>query len=104
MQYRRIFAVGLLVVAQAALPASVMAEAGDLPPEDDTPEEVLRLEEPGYANSMVSGERLSLGDYARLETELQAAQETRPQISSKIKDLIFLLRLRKVLRTFLPFF
>ncbi|MBC8120851.1 MAG: hypothetical protein H7Y22_03315 [Gemmatimonadaceae bacterium] len=70
---------------------------------EDTPEEVLRLEEPDYAFSPVDGTRLTLGEYAHLQAELAEAQEVAPQISPRIKQLIFLLKARKVLRTFLPF-
>ncbi|MBC7883690.1 MAG: glutathione S-transferase [Anaerolineae bacterium] len=75
-----------------------------LPSADDTPEEVLRLEDPGYGNSMINGDKLNLGEYARLSAELQDSIEPAPKISQKLKDLIFLLKIRKLLRTFLPFF
>ncbi len=93
----------LLVVCTGALPATAQT-IYPLPSADDIPEEVLRLEDPGYGNSMINGEKLNLGEYARLSTELQDSIEPAPQISPKIKNLIFLLKIRKLLRTFLPFF
>lgn len=93
--------IGWLLVGPPAFAQST--QPYPLPPVEDTPEEILRLEDPGYGRSPVNGERLSLGEYARLSSELQEAQQVKPQISPKIKNLIFLLRVRKFLRTFLPF-
>jgi hypothetical protein len=93
----------ILCVCQGALPAFAQT-VYPLPPAEDIPEEVLRLEDPGYGNSMITGEKLNLGEYARLSAELQDSIEPEPQISPKIKNLIFLLKIRKLLRTFLPFF
>jgi hypothetical protein len=92
-----------LLVYPGALPAFAQT-VYPLPPAEDIPEEVLRLEDPGYGNSMITGEKLNLGEYARLSAELQDSIEPEPQISPKVKNLIFLLKIRKLLRTFLPFF
>ena len=95
-----------MIAGQALLLAlPVLAEPAPypLPPASEIPEEVLRLEDPGYGTSPVNGERLGLGEYARLMHELQEAQEVEPQINPKLKQLIFLLRLRKFLKTFVPF-
>jgi hypothetical protein len=93
----------LLLVCAETIPVTAQT-IYPLPPAEDIPEEVLRLEEPGYGNSMITGEKLNLGEYARLSAELQDSIEPEPQMSPKIKDLIFLLKTRKLLRTFLPFF
>lgn len=93
----------VLFVCTGVLPGSAQT-VYPLPSADDMPEEVLRLEDPGYGNSMINGEKLNLGEYARLSAELQDSVEPAPKISQKLKDLIFLLKIRKLLRTFLPFF
>ncbi|AGY59503.1 hypothetical protein GKIL_3257 [Gloeobacter kilaueensis JS1] len=106
MAGRQIWAVILFCATGLGRATAVWAEEPvgyELPPPEDTPEEVLRLEEPGYATSPVDGERLSLGDYARLQAELQDAQYVQPKINPKLANLIFLLKLRKLLRVFLPF-
>jgi hypothetical protein len=99
----RILSLSIVFVCTGALPVYAQT-VYPLPPAEDIPEEVLRLEDPGYGNSMITGEKLNLGEYARLSAELQASIEPEPQISPKIKNLIFLLKIRKLLRTFLPFF
>ncbi|UFP95611.1 hypothetical protein [Gloeobacter morelensis] len=103
MDAGRGWAATLWVTAWMAAAGGALAAPYEFPPAEETPEEVLRLEEPGYGNSAVSGERLSLGDYARLQSQLQEAQKTEPQISPQLQNLIFLLRIRKFLRTFVPF-
>lgn len=100
----RMWAAALWMTAwMAAAGGALAAPPYEFPPAEETPEEVLRLEEPGYGNSAVSGERLSLGDYARLQSELQEVQKTEPKISPQLQNLIFLLKIRKFLRTFVPF-
>lgn len=95
----------IVLAGGLSLTVTAPASSAEVPisPPEDIPEEVLRLEEPDYAFSPVDGSRLTLGEYARLQAELAEAQEVAPQISPRIKQLIFLLKARKVLRTFLPF-
>jgi hypothetical protein len=100
---KKLLWLSFLLVCVETLPA-IAQTMYPLPPAEDIPEEVLRLEEPGYGNSMITGEKLNLGEYARLSAELQDSIEPEPQIGPKIKNLIFLLKIRKLLRTFLPFF
>ncbi len=65
------------------------------------PEEVARLEELTYARSPLNNQRLTLGEYAQLQEQLQTP--TNEEVSPALKQLITLLRLRKLLKTLVPF-
>lgn len=73
-----------------------------LPPPEDTPEEILRSEIILYGRSPLTGELLTASEYA--QEQQQIAESTyAPEIDPKIRELIFLLQLRKFLRTITPF-
>jgi len=71
------------------------------PQPEDPPEEVARLEKFDYARSPVDNQRLNLGEYAQLETSLQAPEPALP--SDKLKLLVILLRIRKLIKSLVPF-
>jgi hypothetical protein len=73
-----------------------------LPPSEDVPEEVLRTEIITEARSPIDGKSLTAAEYAQLQAEL-AQPSTPPKLSPKIRRLIFLLRVRRLLRTVAPF-
>lgn len=73
-----------------------------LPPPEDTPEEVLRTEIITEVRSPVDGQPLTPSQYAQLQAQLQTSPFP-PQIDPKLRELIFLLRIRKLFRTFIPF-
>ncbi len=76
--------------------------AVSLPPPDDIPEEVLRTEIITEARSPIDGKPLTAAEYAQLKAELEE-RSAPPQVSQKIGRLIFLLRLRQLIRTVAPF-
>ncbi len=80
----------------------VAKPAVGLPPPEDVPEEVLRTEIITEARSPIDGKPLTAAEYAQLQAEL-AQNPVPPDINPKIKRLIFLLRLRQMLRTIIPF-
>jgi hypothetical protein len=73
-----------------------------LPPEDDTPEEVLRTEIITAARSPLTGEPLSAAEYAVLVEQLQDPNRN-PQVSSDVARLITLLQIRRVVKPILLF-
>ncbi len=73
-----------------------------LPPPEDVPEEVLRTEIITRARSPIDGKPLTAAEYAQLKAQLQESAVP-PQVNPKIRQLIFLLRLRKLFRTIAPF-
>lgn len=88
---------GISVILPAAMP--VLA----LPPPEDTPEEVLRTEIITEARSPVDGEWLTAAEYAELEAELQRNPELYNSISPQIRHTIFLLQIRRAVRSVAPF-
>lgn len=72
-----------------------------LPPPEDVPEEVLRTEIITQARSPIDGKPLTPAEYAQLKAQLEERLPP-PQVSPKIRQLIFLLRLRNLLRTVTP--
>ncbi|NES21551.1 MAG: hypothetical protein F6K41_22135 [Symploca sp. SIO3E6] len=76
--------------------------AVSLPPPEDVPEEILRTEIITEARSPIDGKPLTAAEYAQLQAEL-AQNPIPPDVNPKLKRLIFLLRLRQMLRTIIPF-
>ena len=82
-------------------PASKKALA--LPPPEDIPEEILRTEIILEGRSPIDGKPLSTKEYEELKAEL-AQSSNNPEINADIKQLIFLLQLRKFFKTIIPFY
>jgi hypothetical protein len=72
-----------------------------LPPPEDTPEEILRTKIIIEARSPIDGKSLTAAEYIQLQAQLQ--QVPPPKLDPKIREQIFLLRLRKTLLQFFPF-
>ena len=90
----------MALVWTAALPLTARP-ATALPPPEDLPEEVARTEIILEARSPVDGEPLTAAEYAELRIEL-GEREYPPELNSELQQLIFLLRVRKLIRTFTP--
>lgn len=92
----------LMVVAGiTSILAGVNKPVLSLPPADDIPEEILRTEIITAARSPIDGKPLSAAEYAELQAKLQVVPP--PKLDPKIRENIFLLRLRKTLQQFFPF-
>jgi hypothetical protein len=74
-----------------------------LPPPEDIPEEVLRTGVITEARSPVDGQPLTAAEYAELEEELQRDPQLYDTLSPQIRQIIFLLQLRRAVRTIAPF-
>ncbi|MBE9169166.1 hypothetical protein IQ238_17115 [Pleurocapsales cyanobacterium LEGE 06147] len=73
-----------------------------LPPPEDIPEEILRTEIILEARSPINGKPLTAAEYAQLQAQL--AESPYPQqLNSEIRQLIFLLEIRKFFKTITPF-
>jgi hypothetical protein len=94
----KIKALSCLFLVALALPAEAQ-----LPPPDDIPEEILRLEVVTDARSPINGEVLTAAEYAELQAYLRSSDSLQPQLSAKLQGQIIKLRLLKVLRGLLPF-
>ncbi|MEH1829877.1 MAG: hypothetical protein V7L22_31835 [Nostoc sp.] len=72
-----------------------------LPPPEDTPEEILRTQIIIEARSPIDGKFLTAAEYIQLQAQLQEVPP--PKLDPKIREQIYLLRLRKTLLQFFPF-
>ena len=70
-----------------------------LPPAEDIPEEILRTEIILDGRSVMDGTALNAAEYAELQAQLQESgfEQT---LSSDVKQIIFLLQVRKFIKTF----
>ena len=73
-----------------------------LPPLEDTPEEILRTEIILYGRSPIDNKPLTASEYVKLQARIARGELTAP-IDPQIRELIFLLQLRKLWRTITPF-
>jgi hypothetical protein len=73
--------------------------------QEDTPEEVLRVEIYTDARSPIDGKQLTADEYVELMERLRSLDSIPPEdlVSPKVREVIGLLRLRKFLRQFIPF-
>lgn len=74
-----------------------------LPPPEDVPEEILRTEIILEARSPVNGKPLTPAEYADLQAQSEAEARQVETVPPDLRRLIKLLRLRKFIRTILPF-
>ena len=74
-----------------------------LPPPEDVPEEILRTEIILEGRSPVDGKPLSASEYEELQARLRESRFD-PQINEDIQQLIFLLQIRKLIQTIIPFY
>ncbi|MEH1779803.1 hypothetical protein [Nostoc sp.] len=86
-----------LLVLSSYWGSSVIA----LPPPEDTPEEILRTQIIIEARSPIDGRFLTAAEYIQLQAQLQEVPP--PKLDPKIREQIYLLRLRKTLFQFFPF-
>lgn len=73
-----------------------------LPPSIDIPEEILRTEIILQARSPIDGQPLSAAEYAQLQAQIKTRPYP-PKLNPKVRETVFLLRLRKILKTLFPF-
>ncbi len=89
-----------LALGTLTLLALPLTAPASLPPDGDPPEEVLRTEMIWEARSPLTGEPLTPAQYLELQQTLQAGEPPVP--SPALRQVIFLLQLRRVVRPLLP--
>ena len=98
MNFRRTIA--LISILTGCLPAgSCLA----LPPAREVSEEILRTEVILEGRSPIDGKPLSAAEYEELQAELAQASLPAP-LDPDIQQLIFLLQIRKFIKTIVPFY
>ena len=70
-----------------------------LPPAEDIPEEILRTEIILDGRSPIDGRALQPSEYAELQAQLQESS-LEQSLNSDVQQIIFLLQVRKLIKTF----
>lgn len=104
-------AYGLLLVMAMGFNLSLVSVANaqqrttDLPPNEDVPEEVLQIQVIEQSNAQIDGGPRNAHAYALEQQRLRVKPEDVPaRLAPQIKQTIDLLRIRKVIKSLLPFF
>ncbi len=98
MKKRTVLVCSMLLVA-----APVMVQATNRPMVSEIPEEVLQTEVVTTARSPIDNRPLTATEYAELKTEIDRANQVPPKLSNKLRNTVALLKLRKFIKTVLPF-
>jgi hypothetical protein len=97
------FAESIVIILTSSSLISPIAIAGNLPPANDLPEEILRAEIIVEARSPIDGKPLSATEFAelvvRVEQQLARDDATAATKNSPFKDVLVLIRLRKFLKS-----
>ena len=96
-------AVGLLLVSVLVSDRAVLALPSPVEPAD-VPEEVLRSEIILDARSPIDGKPMTATAYAELQAQLQTPPTDLPDLTPQVRKTLNMLRLRKFLKTLLPFY
>jgi hypothetical protein len=97
----RLFALSVTTSLLVWLISYLGQPALSLPPAEDIPEEILRTEIITEGRSPIDGKLLSAAEYAELQVRLQVVPP--PKLDPKIRESVFLLRIRQNLRLLFPF-
>jgi hypothetical protein len=100
MKHAVVFA-SLLLIASPTIAAGLPDTTSQSTP--DQPEEVLRTEVITGARSPLDNKPLTATQYAELQTEITRLNQVPAKLSDKTSNLIALLKLRKFIKTVLPF-
>lgn len=72
-----------------------------LPSSKDIPEEILRHEVITEGRSELTGKILNSSEYAKAQEKLSRSSY-HPEVNARLKHLVFLLKIRKMLKTIVP--
>jgi hypothetical protein len=97
----RLLSIAVICAAVAFFSSGWRSPVIALPPPEDTPEEILRSQIIIEARSPIDGKFLTAAEYDQLQAQLQKVPP--PKLNPKIREQIFLLRIRKSLFQFFPF-
>lgn len=92
--------VGLSIVNPATAIAAPPSAPAITP---DIPEEILQTEVITSGRSPIDNRPLTATEYAELQLEIDRLNETPPSVSRDVKNVIGYLKLRKFLKTVIPF-
>jgi hypothetical protein len=98
-----LFVTATVVTATEVTAARPSVPVEALPTSQDQPEEVLRTEIILDARSPINGKPITAAEYADLEARIDERNREMGVVPPRFRQLITLLRIRKVLRAIFPF-
>jgi hypothetical protein len=100
---KRVVLIGSMLILGAPIAVPTVAQTMDPTAAIEIPEEVLQTEVITGARSPIDNQPLTATQYAELKTEIDRANQVPPRLSSKLRNTIALLKVRKFIKTVLPF-
>jgi hypothetical protein len=98
IQPLRCFLAPLTLICVGAIAPSAIA----LPPPEDVPEEVLRVEMMVDSRDRM-GQPIAPGAYVQLQQTIDRQNQANPQISEDLQSLLLQLRILNVIKSIIPF-
>jgi hypothetical protein len=100
---KRAVLIGSMLILGAPMVMPTIAQTASPTPVNDTPEEVLQTEVITSGRSPIDNQPLTATQYAEQKTAIDRANQVPPKLSSKLRNTVALLKLRKFIKTVLPF-
>jgi hypothetical protein len=95
--------IGSILMLGTPMLVPPLAQTATSAPTSEIPEEVLQTEVITSARSPINNQPLTATQYAELKTEIDRTNQVPPRLSSKLRNTIALLKVRKFIKTVLPF-
>jgi hypothetical protein len=100
---KQVVLIGSILILGAPIAVPTVAQTASPRPATDIPEEVLQTEVITSGRSPIDNRPLTATEYAELKTEIDRTNQTPPKLSNKLRNTMALLKLRKFVKTMLPF-
>jgi hypothetical protein len=100
---KRAVLIGSMLILAAPIAVPTVAQTTSPTPANEIPEEVLQTEVITSGRSAIDNQPLTATQYAEQKTAIDRANQVPPQLSSKLRNTVALLKLRKFIKTVLPF-
>ncbi len=99
---KRVVLIGSMLILGAPIAVPTVAQTTS-PTSTEIPEEVLQTEVITSGRSAIDNRPLTATEYAELKTEIDRTNQVPPKLSNKLRNTVALLKLRKFIKTVLPF-
>jgi hypothetical protein len=100
---KRVVLIGSMLILGAPIAVPTLAQTTSPNPANEIPEEVLQTEVITSGRSPIDNRPLTATEYAELKTAIDRTNQVPPKLSSKLRNTVALLKLRKFIKTVLPF-
>jgi hypothetical protein len=100
---KRVVLIGSMLILGVPIAVPTVAQTTAPTAAIEIPEEVLQTAVITNARSPIDNQPLTATQYAELKTEIDRTNQVPPKLSSKLRNTIALLKVRKFIKTVLPF-